>query len=110
MHISAKRGDFIAENGADWAERVETLAARPLRVALLDVAGGDVVQAAVAADVLADVFVFCDLPGLTADDDGQLAFEVDALGYDGTFDGCARWQEGARWLEEEQGLHRYVVA
>jgi hypothetical protein len=49
--------DLVGDYGPGGAEGVEAFAAGPLAVGLLEVAGGDVVDDGVAADVGADVFV-----------------------------------------------------
>ena len=61
------------------AERVERLAAHPLSVAELEVAGGDVVDARVAEDVVERVG-FGDVPGRPADHDPELGFVVHLAG------------------------------
>jgi hypothetical protein len=73
--------DFVERNGpaAGGAEGVEAFAAGPLAVALLEVAGGDVVDAGVAPDVFAPVFGF-DVAGALADDEAEFAFVVEILG------------------------------
>ena len=72
--------DFVGDDGACGAEGVEALGAAPLAVGLLKVAGGDVVDDGVAADVGADVFVGAEFAATAADDDGEFALVVDALG------------------------------
>ncbi len=67
--LAAGGVDLVGDDGADGAEGVEALAAGPLAVGLLDVAGGDVVDDDVAADVGADVFVGADVAAAAADDD-----------------------------------------
>ncbi len=71
--------DLVGDDGADGAEGVEAFAAGPLAVGLLDVAGGDVVDDDVAANVGADVFVGAELAAAAADDDAEFALVVDAL-------------------------------
>src|ERR1700729_3105050 len=73
---SAGRVNLVGDDRADGAEGVETLAAGPLSVGLLNVARGDVVDADVAANVGANVFVGADLVAATCDDDAELALEV----------------------------------
>src|SRR5271168_2340883 len=72
--------NFVRDDGADGAEGVEALAARPLAVGLLDVAGGDVVDADVAANVGADVLVGADLAATAGDDDAEFSLVIDACG------------------------------
>src|SRR5580698_760731 len=78
--------DFVGDDGADRAEGVEAFAAGPLAVGLLDVASGDVVDADVAANVGADVFVGADLMATAGDNDAEFALEVDAGGDAGNAD------------------------
>ena len=62
--------DVGGDYGACGAEGVEALGAAPLAVRLLEVAGGDVVDDGVAANVGADVFVGAESASAAADDYG----------------------------------------
>src|SRR5580704_14526505 len=70
--------DLGRDDGACRAEGVEALSAAPLAVGLLEVAGGDVGDDGVAADVGADVFVGAELAAAAAYDDGEFALVIDA--------------------------------
>ena len=61
--------DLVGDERANGAEGVKALGARPLAVGLLQVAGGDVIDDGVAADLGRDGLVGADLRGATADDD-----------------------------------------
>ena len=102
--------DLVGDDGADGAEGVEAFAAGPLAVGLLDVAGGDVVDADVAANVGADVFVGADLVAAAADDDAELALVVDAVGEGGHADDAVGGEERGWRLEEEERLFGDFVA
>ncbi len=101
---------LYGDDGADGAEGVEALAAGPLAVALLEVAGGDVVDADVAADEGADVLGGAQVAAAAADDDAELALVVDAAGEGGHADDAVGSEEGGWGLEEEEGLFGDLVA
>ncbi len=102
--------DLVGDDGADGAEGVEALAAGPLAVGLLDVAGGDVVDADESANVGADVLIRADLVAAAADDDAELALEVYAFGERRHAD-RAPGSEERRWrFEEEQRLFGDFIA
>src|SRR5204862_6940846 len=84
---------------AERAEGVEALGARELLVFFLQVARGDVVGAGVAED-----------RPLLADDDGQLAFVIDALRLRRADDRAVWRQDRAGRLQEDDRLGRRVVA
>src|ERR1700678_2602312 len=107
---AAYRVDLIGDDGADGAEGVKPLAAGPRAVGLLDVAAGDGVEADVAADVGADVLVGADLVAAAADNDAELALEVDARG-ERRHAHNASGSEKRRWrLEKEHRLFGDFVA
>src|SRR5207302_2023669 len=68
----AARGvDLVRDDGADRAEGVEALAAGPLAVRLLYVAGGDVVNADVAPNVGPNIFVGAYFVAAASDDNSE---------------------------------------
>src|ERR1700739_4024890 len=91
----------VRTNGA---ESVEAFAARELYVALLDVAGGDVVQAGVAKNVGQGIIRIAQMRAAAADDDGEFAFVLDALGIGGEDDGFTGADERRRRLEKHERL------
>ena len=104
---------FVELSFNEWtegAEGVKAFAACPLAIGLLDVTGGDIVDADVAANVGADVFVGTDLVAATADDDSQFAFVINTLRDGGHADGAPGTEE-RRWrFEEEERLGWDFVA
>src|SRR5258707_8937140 len=72
--------DFVRDDGADGAEGVEALATRPLAVRLLNVAGGDVVDADVAANVRANILVGAYLVAAAGGEDAEVPFLGGARG------------------------------
>ncbi len=71
--------ELVGNDGAGGAEGVPALASGPLAVGFLDVAGGDVVDEGVAADVIVGVVGWGEVAAGASDDDRELAFEVDAF-------------------------------
>ncbi len=67
------------DHGPKWAESVEALPTRPLTIAELDVASGDVVGDRVAEDVVEGPCGW-DIAHPPADDDGELNLPVDSFG------------------------------
>src|SRR5580698_7039218 len=98
------------DDRAEGAERVEAFAARELHVEFLQVAGGYVVEAGVAEDVGADAFDVFQVMAAAGDDDGQLAFMVDAL-RDARVDDRFFGSDDRRWgFKKNERLGGRVVA
>src|SRR6267378_6681443 len=74
------RVNFIANHGANRAERIETLSPGPLAVFFLQVTGGDIVDAGVAEYVGANVLVSAHFVASLGHYDAEFAFMVHALG------------------------------
>jgi hypothetical protein len=89
---------------------VSKLLARPLAVEFLEIAGGDVVEAGVAKDVGADVFIGVEQMAAAADDNGDFAFVVDALGDAGEDDGFFGRDDRRRGLQEDYRILRRRAA
>jgi len=70
--------DFVGDDGADGAECIEALGARPLAIFLLQIARRDVVGEGVAPNVRAPVGIGCEPAGAATDDEGQFAFKIHA--------------------------------
>ncbi len=90
---------------AERAERVEALRPRPLLVGALQVAGTDVVRAAVAGDEVERV-VLVDAAAHPADLDRELGLGVDVRRFGRQHDRLARADQRRRELAEEQRLGR----
>src|SRR5438477_7766685 len=73
------RVNFIANHGANRAERVETLGPGPLAVLLLQVTGSDIIDASVAKNVGANILVSAHLVTGPGYYDAEFAFMVHAL-------------------------------
>jgi hypothetical protein len=108
--------DFVPchQHGAERAERVEALGLAPLAAAeiALPVAGGDIVGAGVAEDVVEGVGAR-DVLAALADDDGELALVVDLRAGElaRELDGVAGVLNRGGVLDEEDGaLGRRQVA
>jgi hypothetical protein len=105
-----RRGvERVARLGADGAEAVEPLRARPLPVALLEVARRDVVERHNAAQG-AHGFGLRRPRQARADHDADLPFELHALGRGGEQDGLALGDHARRRLEEEERRRGDLVA
>src|SRR5690606_29539415 len=102
---------FGDEHGTERAEGVEALGLAPLAAAeiALPVAGGDVVRAGVAQDVV-ERFGAGDVFAALADDDGELAFVIDLGGGARELDGVAGILEGRGGLDEKDGAFGGVLA
>src|SRR6266404_6540500 len=72
---------LIAHHRAHRAEGVKALGARPLAILFLDIPGGAVIHANVAANVWPHVGAGGKLAAALSDDNAELAFIVDALGH-----------------------------
>ena len=72
--------DLVGDDRADRAEGIETFAAGPLAVRLLNVPRGDVVDADVAANVGAHVFVWTYFAASAGDDDAEFSLVINARG------------------------------
>ena len=88
--------ELVADDGADGAKCVEALGAGPLAIFLLQVAGGDVVGERVAAYHFAPFVVGLEVARAAADDQGQFAFIVDALGDGGQYESRRRAEAATR--------------
>jgi hypothetical protein len=95
--------------GAQGAGGVEALGAGPLLLALLGVAGGDVVGAGVAEDDVLDALAR-DLAAHAADDDGELGLVVQFVREGGVLDGVAGADHRGGGLEEGDGHLGDLVA
>ena len=105
----ASRSSSIAHDRADGTEGVEAFGARPLIVLILQVAGGHVVGKREAAHEITPGSAGPEVARAAADDDGELAFKVDAL-RDGRQADRAAGREQRRWrLEEDQGFGGHFV-
>src|SRR5215831_19626074 len=116
--LAVERGHQLQVGGVDVgldprpqrAERVESLGPGPLAVPLLQVTRGDIVRAGIAEDD-AGRLAGRHLAAQPADDDGELALEVDALAHrDRILDGIPRPADGGRGLQEQNGLRGRLPA
>src|SRR5690242_8527173 len=110
--LAVDRGDQLQVGGVgvgldprpQRAERVEAFCPRPLAVPLLQVARGDIVGAGIAEDH-AGRLARRHVAAQPADDEGELALEVDALAHrDRVLDGVTGPADGGRGLQEQNGL------
>src|SRR5439155_19071747 len=111
-HPEVLKGNMFAADdpGADRTERVESFAAGPLSVFALQIAGGYVVHAGVAENIVLRL-PGQDVPGgPRADDDSQLALIVDVFGDRRIHDRVARGDQRGGWLEEDERLGRDFIA
>src|SRR6266436_2663560 len=111
LHSDAVPGvNFIADHGANRAERVETLGPGPLAVFFLQVTGGDIIDAGVAEYVGTNILVSADLVTGLGQHDAEFAFMVHAVGDFRPANLPSRRQQ-SRWrFQEDQWLNWDIVA
>ena len=95
--------------GADRAERVEALGARPLALGVLDVSRRQVVGAPVAAHVVESI-AHCDPPAAGPDLDAQLGLSVHVRRLGGKHDRLVRSDQRVLELAEDERRRGRVVA
>src|SRR5262249_22381261 len=93
----------------DWRKGVEPLAARVLRLLLLQIARGDVVDADQAAHVVPRV-LRGDAMRAPADDDAELRLVIDAADAGGNANRIPGTDHRARRLDEQERLRRQRLA
>ena len=102
--------ELIADDRADGAEGVKALGAGPLIVLFLEVASGDIIGEGEAAYDVAPVGIGLEVACAAADDDGELAFKVDALRDGRHADDTAGSEQRRGRLKKDQRLRRHLVA
>ncbi len=110
MPIPAGGIHFVGDQRPDRTESVEALGAGPLAIFLLQVSGGYVVGDGVTANIVARVLIGTDFAASIADDDRDLAFEINPLGELRDADRLTRGDERGWSFEEEQRFGRDLIA
>src|SRR5258708_33185836 len=87
---------------ADGTKRVEAFGAGELDVTLLKVARSDVVEARVAEEIGQGIIGVAELRTAEADNDGELAFVLDAPGIGREHDRLVRADDGRRGVKKEE--------